>query len=87
MYIRTVRELPPFGPGEDVDQILWIGTEGDIARDGDAGIERRDAAIDVVGRHQRAVELGGAAGVDDLADFLEAGFDVGGDLGLDDSSG
>src|SRR6202043_3994861 len=54
--------------GEDVDYIFWIGTEGDIAGNGDARIERRGGAVDVVGWHQWPVELRCAGWIDDLPD-------------------
>ena len=61
--------MPAFIRRENIHHVLRVGAEGQIARDGDSGIERRRVAVDVVRRHQRPVELRRAGWVDDVPDL------------------
>ena len=67
---------------KDIDDVLWIGTKRRVAYHGDARVHRRRAAGDVVGRHQRPVELRRARRIDDVPHLHQSRFDIGRNLGL-----
>ena len=59
-----------------MENVFRIGPERDISRDGDSRTKGRSAAVDVIWRHQRPVEFGGAWRIDNGADLDQFGFDL-----------
>ena len=67
---------------ENIHDVFWIRPEGGVPHHRNAGIQWRGAARNVVGRHQRPVELRRARRIDDMPHGHQSRFDVGGDLGV-----